>query len=51
MARQIVITIPDDFDATKASVFVEQVAYQLEEGYTSGHVGVDHHWSVEGGTL
>ena len=47
MARRIVITIPDDVDVSDESYYVEAVAEQLEQGYLSGHVDVEHHWTIE----
>lgn len=46
--KQIIITVPDDMEPDRIVEYVQQVADQIDEGYLSGHVGVDHHWTSEG---
>ena len=47
MARQIIITLPDDEYHLADSDYIREVAAQLEGGYVSGHVDPEHHWTTE----
>lgn len=58
MARRLVITLPDapldedgvsDDDAEDVAEYVDHVALQVREGYVSGHVDSQHHWTFEEG--
>lgn len=51
MAKVITITVPDDTRVADIADYVEVVADQIDNGYASGHVGPDHHWTSEGGRL
>ena len=46
--KTITITVPDDMPTDSIVEYVEVVAGQIAEGYLSGHVTVDHHWTSEG---
>jgi hypothetical protein len=46
MARQIVITIPEDGDVEEHAEFVAHVAEQLDAGFTSGHFSPERRWEV-----
>jgi hypothetical protein len=48
MARTITITVPDDLPTFEIVGYVRKVAQQIDEGYLSGHVDVDHYWESEG---
>ena len=50
MARRIVITIPDHGELEEHADFVEHVAEQLSQGFTSGHWTSERHWDVTEGT-
>lgn len=39
---RLVITIPE-----LESTYVEEVIRQISEGYTSGHVDSEHHWTTD----
>lgn len=50
MARRIIVTLPDykdEGDDSRDADYIRYVAEQVEEGYNSGHVDVDHHWRIE----
>lgn len=47
MARTIVITIPEDGDLMEHGDYVQTVGGQMAEGYLSGHVDPEHHWTTE----
>jgi hypothetical protein len=46
MARQIVITIPEDGALDEYADFVAYVAQQIDAGLTSGHFTPDRRWEV-----
>lgn len=41
---RIMINVSEDRDVTE---YVEYVAAQIEDGYTSGHVDRETHWEME----
>lgn len=43
----IVIAVPDFEAPDEIAPIVMWVGNQLNEGYTSGHVGAEQHWSIE----
>jgi len=49
MPKKITITVPDDMRVPDIADYVATVAGQIGDYYLSGHVGVDHHWTSEGG--
>lgn len=44
---RIVITIPQGDELEDNSDYVNVVANQVREGYTSGHWDAEHHWTTE----
>jgi len=44
MPTIITVTVPDGTDAAE---YLHRVADEHAEGYTSGHVGPDHHWTQD----
>lgn len=45
---KIEITVPDYSDVENVAEYVELVASQVREGYLSGHVNAETHWTSEG---
>ncbi len=45
--RALVIRIPADAEVEDCAEYVQYVGTQLGEGFTSGHIDADHHWSIE----
>lgn len=44
---QVIITVPDSDDLEESALpYVEEVAQQIAQGFTSGHVDRDHHWRI-----
>jgi hypothetical protein len=47
MAR-VIITVPDHARVADVADYVETVADQIDNGYLSGHVDAETHWTSEG---
>lgn len=43
---KIIISVPDTFTEELTADYLEYVGKQIELGFTSGHVGVDHWWDM-----